>query len=233
MAPKLNFLDYLASAKGRRFSFYAVTTATFGAFAVNFVPNTFLVKKHREIVSSYWEGKERQVSETLQKRFQTAQEYLKITDFEKRFIEPFMVAGFETYSAGSLKYRFGALVGIPINYTYTDKDEIDKTNIIIRGKPVDWNSKGGKLFEESLVLTEDEQIFGITREMMQLRYNNVLLNSLYPTITLSMMYAMTTTLNSKMRLFYKPRSLRVMLYSIVGFFGFGVYSFLTDYTQVS
>lgn len=101
-----------------------------------------------------------------------------------------MVSGFEAYNIGSLKYRFGALVGIPINYTYTAHNEIDKADIIIRGKPVDWSSNGGKLLEESLVLKEDEQIFGIARELVQLRTNKVLLNSIYPTATIFFMYTL-------------------------------------------
>lgn len=233
MASQNRLLNYFASAKGRRFSFYAATSTALGAFLVNFVPDTFAVKKYREIIATYREGSERAVSDTLQKRFEMAMEYLNVTDFERRFLQPFMVSGFEAYHIGSLKYKFGALVGIPINYTYTAHNEIDKSEIIIRGKPVDWSSKGGKLFEESLVLTEDEQIFGITRELIQLRYNKVLLNSLYPTATIFFMYTIASGLNSKLRLFYRPLSLRVCLYAIVGFFGFGIYSFMVDFTQVS
>lgn len=233
MASQNRLFNYLASARGRRFSFYAATSTALGAFLVNFAPDTFGVKKYREIVATYREGSERPVSDRLQKRFEIAMEFLEVTDFEKRFLQPFMVSGFEPYHIGSLKYKFGALVGIPINYTYTDPSEIDKADFIIRGKPVDWNSKGGQLFEESLVLSEDEQIFGIAREIIQLRSNKVLLNSIYPTATIFMMYTIASGLNSKLRLFYRPLSLRVCLYAIVGFFGFGIFSLLTDFTQVS
>lgn len=74
MASQNRLLNYLASAKGRRFSFYAATSSALGAFLVNFVPDTFAVKKIREIVATYREGTERQVSETLQKRFDITME---------------------------------------------------------------------------------------------------------------------------------------------------------------
>lgn len=124
-------------------------------------------------------------------------------------------------------------VGIPINYTYTGENDIEKSAIIVRGKPVDWNSQGGQLLEQSLVLTEDEQIFGIAREALQLQNHSVFLRSLYSSGTIVLVYSVASTLNSKLRLFYRPLSLRVALYGIVSCFGYGVYTLLTDYTQVS
>lgn len=144
-----------------------------------------------------------------------------------------MVAGFDLYHIGSTMFRYGALTGIPVNFTYTSPADIDRMDIIIRGKPVDWNSHGGKLLEQCLVLSEDEQIFGIVRETIQLQSNQVLLDSLFSSGTIASCYVIASGINSKLRLHYRPMSLRLMLYAIVGFFGFGVYSFMTDFTQVS
>lgn len=155
-----------------------------------------------------------------------------MNDFESNFMMPFMVSGFDLHHIGSSKFRYGALTGIPINFTYTVPADIDKADIIIRGKPIDWNSQGGKLLEESLVLKEDEQIFAITRELRQLQTNQVFLDSLYSTGTIAAYYIFTSTVNNKMNLFYRPLSLRIFLYTIAGFFCFGVYAFITDYSQV-
>lgn len=183
-------------------------------------------------MASYREGAERPVPSALLERFNIAQELLKLSDFERVYMKSFMVSGFDLYHIGSLKYRFGALVGIPVNFTYTSAAEIDKSDIIVRGKLVDWNSQGGMLLEQSLVLTEDEQIFGLAREILQLQNQKVLLNSLYPCGTITGCYFLASYLNSKMNFFYRPLSLRVMLYCLVGFFGYGVYSFFTDFLQV-
>lgn len=183
-------------------------------------------------MANYREGVERPVPKVLQERFEIAQELLKLSNFERVFMKSFMVSGFDLYHLGSLKYRFGALVGIPVNFSYTSASEIDKSDIIVRGKPVDWNSQGGKLLEEALVLNEDEQIFGLAREILQLQNQKVFLNSIYPCLTIAGTYIFASNLSSKMHLVYRPLSLRVMLYMIVGFFGYGVYSFLTDYLQV-
>lgn len=133
----------------------------------------------------------------------------------------------------STKFRYGALVGIPINYTYAAASDIQKSDIIIRGNPVDWNSQGGKLLEESLVLAEDEQIFAIAREIIQLQNNNVYLKSFSGCGAFVMYYVITSNLNSKLRLFYRPLSFRAVLYTIVGLFVFGNYALLNDVCQVS
>lgn len=227
------FFKFFASAKGRKFTFIASVSAALGCSAINYFPHTFLAWKHREIVASYKEGIERPVSEVLKKRFEIAIELLKVTDFERKFIKAFTVSGFDLYHLGSAKFRSGGLIGIPVNYSYTAIADINKMDVIIRGNPVDWNSKGGQYLEQSLVLNEDEQIFGLAREIIQLQNNSIYLNSLYPAVTIFMYYALTSGVNSKLRLFYRPLSLRVMLYAISGFFAFGVYSFATDFTQVS
>lgn len=228
----MSLFKYFASAKGRKFTFYASVAASLGAFSLNFFPHTFLVLKHRDIVSAYKDGEQRKVSDTVMKRFELAVELLKVADFERRHIKPFVVTGFDLYHIGSTKFRFGGLLGMPVNFNYTAAADINRSSIIIRGQPVDWNSQGGKLLEQSLVLSDDEQVFGIIREILQLQNNSVYLNSFYSASTVLSYYVATSTLNSKLRLFYRPLSLRVMMYGIIGFFIYGVYSFLTDFTQV-
>lgn len=229
----MNVLNFFASAKGRRFTFYASVGAAIGTFSLSYFPHTFLANNyHREFVASYKEGVERSVSPTLQKRFEVAVDILKLSDFERKYIEPFMVSGFECYRIGSTQFKFGALVGIPVNYSYTRKDEIDKMSMMVRGNPVDWNSQGGLLLEQSLVLAPDEQVFGMAREIIQLQSNEVYLNSIYSTGSIVGYYILTSGLNSRMRFFYKPLSLRVALYTLSSLFVFGIYSFLTDFTQV-
>lgn len=229
----MNVLNFFASPKGRKFTFYTSVGAAIGAFSINYFPQTFLANNfHREFVAIYKEGAQLSVSETLRKRFEVAVDILKMSDFERKFVEPFMVCGFECYRIGSTQFKFGALVGIPINYSYTRKDEIDRMSMMVRGNPIDWNSKGGLLLEESLVLEPDEQVFGMTRELIQLQSNEVYYNSFISTASVIGYYVLTSGINSQKRLFYRPLSLRVALYSLSSLFMFGIYSFLTDLTQV-
>lgn len=100
MASQSRFFKFFESARGRRFTFYGSITVAMGAFAVNFAPHTFLVSKHREFVANYREGTERPVSDTLKNRYEIAQDYLKLIDFDKRLMKPFIVTGFDLYNIG-------------------------------------------------------------------------------------------------------------------------------------
>jgi len=145
-----------------------------------------------------------------------------------------MVSGFDLYSIGSTKFRDGSLVGIPVNYTYTASDEIPRTEITVRGyDQVDWSSTAGKLLQEGLILSEPEQIFGMCREILELKSHKVLFNSLYPVGSILLYYSITSTVNTKNQLFKRPLSLRLVMYSIVGLFSIGMYFFVKDFTQVA
>jgi hypothetical protein len=155
-------------------------------------------------------------------------------DAERDFFQPFMVAGFDLYSIGSTKFRDGAFVGVPINYTYTAADEIPRSEITVKGhEQVKWHTTGGKLLEEGLILTESEQIFGMCREILQMQTHKVLLDSITPPLFIFMYYVFTTHINAKLDLFRRPLSLRFVLYTLSSLFVYGAYCFVKDTMQVS
>lgn len=174
----------------------------------------------------------RQTPETIKKKYDLALELLKVSDFDRNFLKSYMVFGFDTYSIGSTKFKYGALTGIPTNYMYTSPNDIERGEITIRGQKVNWSSEGGKNLEQALVLSDDEQVFGIAREIIQLQTQKVLLNSIFPCASIIGIYTMAHALNTKLLLLQRPFSVRGFLYVIVGLFGYGVYCLMTDLTQV-
>lgn len=109
--------------------------------------------------------------------------------------------------------------------------------------------------QDAIVLTEDEQLFGLCKSVLQLRTHRVLLNSLFPSFSLLSMYTIGTYLNLRMNLLAGPFSvsysniqtmrtcnkqqifvsfqLRLVMYTILGLFGVGSWSFMKDFNQVS
>ena len=51
----------------------------------------------------------RQTPETIKKKYDLALELLKVSDFDRNFLKTYMVFGFDTYSIGSTKFKYGAL----------------------------------------------------------------------------------------------------------------------------
>jgi hypothetical protein len=184
-------------------------------------------------VASYENSIERKVSDSLLRKFEIAKQIAQLTEVEAAHVQPFMVTGFDLYSMGAFNLRFGALVGIPINYTYTAPDEIPKADITVRGHDqVAWNSEAGQLLQQGLILGDDEQIFGMTRELLELKTQKVNLNTLYASGGILFYYIITHNLNRKLQLFNRPLSLRLVLYNLAGIFSYGFYCFFKDATQV-
>lgn len=144
-----------------------------------------------------------------------------------------MVYGFDMTSIGSTTFRNGVFIGIPSNYSYETITDIDRAAINSRGKTIDWNSNQGKLLEEALVLNEDEKIFGICRAILETDSNRVILTSIYPFAAIFFVYTATKAINTKLNLYSKPLGLRIMMYSIIYCFGYGLYSLMQDFTVSS
>ena len=115
------------------------------------------------------------------------------------------------FLTGSTKYRSGAVVGIPVNYSYSDSNEINKDDVRFRNNQIEWNSESGKLLQESIILTEDEQVFGLCKSVLQLQTHRVLMNSLFPSVSFLSMYTLGRYLNINLNLFARPMSVCVLL----------------------
>lgn len=101
----------------------------------------------------------------------------------------------------------------------------------VRQKTVDWESEAGKKLANSLVLTDDEKIFGIAREILTATTAKKLLYMLYPPAAFVFCYGLTTTLNKKLNLFAKPVQVRAIMYTITILYTFSLYAFVKDYTE--
>lgn len=105
---------------------------------------------------------------------------------------------------GSLKSRYGGYIGIPTNYLYDRISEIERSGIRYKDKEINWSSKDGESLQNSLVLSEIEQVFGIARAIMQIKTHKLLLTSLYSPICLVSMYGTAHYFNKRMNLYARP-----------------------------
>ncbi|KAH8398968.1 hypothetical protein KR222_004290 [Zaprionus bogoriensis] len=224
---------FFKTESGRKLVFYAAGATTGGLFLGNFLPHTFGLKYYQDFVQCYQHGVERPVSDAVQRRVQQAMEKLQVDPREGKFIRPFTVFGFDLFQAGTTKFRNGAALGIPINYGYSNTGDIQRGEIRFRDKQIDWSSDGGKLLEQAIVLSEDEQVFGLSKAILQLQTHRVLLNSLFPSISFLMVYTIGHYLNLRLNLFARHGSMRFVMYSILGLFGIGSWSFMKDFNQVT
>lgn len=179
------------------------------------------------------DGIEKKVSQKVEKRFKQAIDLLGIDDLHQRRCKIFTVTGFDLFHAGSKHSIYGTYVGVPINYEYETPNDVPTSEIVIAGEQVNWNNSDlKKMFKESLILSEDEQIFGIMRELALACSSKFLLECLYPIVAVVGAYAMGHTINNRLQLFSRTRPIRIMMYSLVSLFIYGNYCFITDYTSI-
>lgn len=64
-------------------------------------------------------------------RFNKAVEMIQLPEMDRNRIKPFTVFGFDVFNAGTLYSKFGGVVGIPINFSYSSTADIEKSEILV------------------------------------------------------------------------------------------------------
>ncbi|XP_026480982.1 transmembrane protein 177 isoform X2 [Ctenocephalides felis] len=227
----MNRFSWFTTQNGRKFIFGSVTAGAVATVSFIYLPNTLFIDKYQEIVQCYSDGFPRETPDKVLNCFDTAVQILSIPESTKKLLKPFTVVGCDLFNAGSTHSRFGAIIGIPVNYGYLSADGIDKREIVVRQKSVDWESESGKKLASSLVLTDDEKIFGIAREILTAQTLKKLLLMLYPPSFVLFCYGLTTNLNRKLNLFAKPVQVRGIMYTLAIAYSYSCYIFAKDYTE--
>lgn len=172
------------------------------------------------------------VPKKAQKRIEEVMGDMKLSDKERKLIKPFTVFGFDMFHAGCLQTTTGAIVGIPSNFGYSSTDDVDRSNVLVNMDQVSWNSEAGKKLLDAMILSEDTQKFAIAREIAYVRTPYVYYNSIFPAAVIAFMYAFSSNCNNRLDLFNRPRSMRVVLYTLIGLFGLGSWAFMKDFTTI-
>lgn len=97
---------------------------------------------------------------------------------------------------------YGAWIAVPSNFYYKSTKDIDKANICIRNAPMtNWNSEHGKLLEQSLVLSESEQIFAFCQVLLDLQSLKLYMKSLTPSAIFLAIYFAAQKINQTQHLY--------------------------------
>lgn len=95
-------------------------------------------------------------------------------------------------------------IGIPVNYMYNSRSNIDFMNIKLRNEPIDWGSEYGDLLIKSLLLTDDEKYFGILRSTFEAQNHRHIQAALVPGTIVISLYTAAQYTNYKLKLLSKP-----------------------------
>ncbi|XP_050347142.1 transmembrane protein 177 [Nymphalis io] len=225
-------ISWFLSEKGRKFSFAVVTSTGLALTAARFSLHTFLLGKYKDFVHYYSNGKPAELPSELHKKYEKCLDLLEMSAVHRKLIQPFCVFGYDLFHAGSTSSKFGALVGIPINFTYKSLNDVEQQNVQVNQKTLDLSSEIGKKLGESLILTDKVKEFAICREMLMTQNNKIIFESVYPFLCIFLVYNFSQYMNRRLNLYVAPLNVRAILYSIVGLFGLGSYFLLKDMTEI-
>lgn len=217
---------------GQKFVFGAAVATAIGIASAQIVPQTFLLNQYRDIVHLYKKGFTVPVSPQINERFTKTLGLLEIPETDKKQFKPFMVFGFDIFSAGTFFSRFGVIVGVPINYTYIDTDTIDTSAIQIDQHSVSWELDEGKLLLKSLTLSEKAQMYAMAREIQLRKTPKYFLDTFGAIASFIVAYGVGNHLNTKFDFYAKPRVLRFVMYGLLGSFACWNYIFVKDFSQL-
>ncbi|CAH0546937.1 unnamed protein product [Brassicogethes aeneus] len=224
--------NWFITENGRKFSFYAAGAASTCAMLLNFLPQTILLEQYKDLVQLYKKGLSVPVSLKLKERFLKAIEITQVHPLDRELFKPFSAYGFEIFSAGSIFSRYGVIVGLPANFSYDSLDGIDKSIIKVNNEPVPWDTEEGQALLNSLVLSENAQLYAIAREIRYRQTSKPLLDVFLATSSCLVAYGLGNKINKKFNFYMQPFPLRFIMYSLVGLFVAGNYIICKDFSQI-
>ncbi|KAJ0175565.1 hypothetical protein K1T71_008724 [Dendrolimus kikuchii] len=225
-------ISWFLTENGRRLSYVLVTSTGIGLATARYAPHTFFLNYYKDFVQHYSNGKSVDLPKEVNDRYKKCLDLLNLSEVHRRLIVPFSVFGYDLFHAGSTNSKFGVIVGIPVNFTYKNIDDMKKDNIQVNQKNIDWSSETGIKLADALMLPEKVQEFAICREILMTKNNKIIYESIYPFLCIFFAYNLSQYLNKRLNLYAAPTALRTVLYSIVGVFSLGSYFLLKDMTEV-
>lgn len=214
---------------GRKVCNAGVLVLSAGSFAAYVAQHTVFLDKYKDLVQMYSMGVEKPLKKEIKERAEKVLAECKLTDRESSLARFFTVFGFDTFHAGSMYTKMGTIIGLPNHFNYNSKEEIDHSKIqIYNNSEPKWTSAAGQELLDSLILSENAQKFAIAREIHYGTTSYIYVYGGLFSISISSSYCLGSALSSKYRIRLARMPIRLMLYTLCGLLGFGVFITLKD-----
>ncbi|XP_017768328.1 PREDICTED: transmembrane protein 177 [Nicrophorus vespilloides] len=218
--------------KGKTVSLWFMGSIGVGAFCAQYIPHTLLINKYVDVIHLYKNGIAVTLNSKLVERFNKALVYADVPDQDVKLYKPFAIFGFDISHVGMSFSKYGCQVGIPVNFNYVSADTVDKSTIKIKGESVAWSTDEAEQFLDSVVLSENAQIYAMAREIKMSQTFKLIVDAICGPLSVFVAYGSSVFLNGKFNLYPKPMGVRLVMYALVGTFTFGNYLFIKDFNQL-
>ncbi|KAK0175705.1 hypothetical protein PV327_009434 [Microctonus hyperodae] len=223
-----NRLKWFTTPNGKYTMGVIATVGACSVFTVTYLPKSIFIDKYYDFVTMRKYNEPVPVSPHLQKLWTEVLDDLNLSKFYKALLKPFMVFGFDVWHEGSLRTKYGSIIGLPINFTYYDTESIDKEQIILNNGPVNWNQDEAQKLLESFLLSDDSKKYAIAREILMTDNYNIIIQSVGSSMLTGGVYILSAHLNESLSMFDKPRTIRVFMYLVIVTFFWGIWAMQKD-----
>ncbi|XP_011633818.1 transmembrane protein 177 [Pogonomyrmex barbatus] len=190
---------------------FGVTTTAIGYYTI-LLPHTILLKRYRYVVATYRMGKEEPLGFKVQEKIQRVMDDLKLPEDIRNTIKPFSVFGFDLFHAGTLNAKYGAILGIPVNFTKTN--EHIRENLQIREEYMDWTRPDAHNFLNASMLSENAQKFAIAREILRILAEEPYFDSFGLALTIATLWTLYNIVSYRFRLRERSAITRFTFYTV-------------------
>jgi len=226
------FISWFRTETGRGaiglLGFAGFSTALLG----DWVPNTYFLPQVQQVIQQYKDGFPVPVPAEVLDKVKVVSADMKLEPKVQEKLSPFTVYGFDVFSAGKASFNTGAIIGIPISFSYKTPKDVDKKNIMVGNKGVHWTSPDGLSLESALLLSESAQKFAIAREIASTSTYQIPLKIATNGVAALLYIYLSTSFNKKTPNLTRTLKQRVVLYSILGSFTFTLWLFIRDFMNV-
>ncbi|KOC60212.1 Transmembrane protein 177 [Habropoda laboriosa] len=153
------------------------------ATASQILPHSFFLDKYRKIRARYgFDDLEIPLRDNIKRRCQEVLDDINLSEKDRERIQFFNNHDINVFHAGTIRTKYGAIIGIPVNFQYEDADSISEQTLSIQDVQIDWNTSAAKQFRRSLILSENAQKFALAQQVLTVKEPDVLYNTAFATI---------------------------------------------------
>uniref|UniRef100_L7M585 Uncharacterized protein n=1 Tax=Rhipicephalus pulchellus TaxID=72859 RepID=L7M585_RHIPC len=208
---------WFLSEAGRKAAGVAGLTGGFIGAMVGLLPHTHLLEQYKGIVQAYKDGKPLALDPAVKKRAEEVLRAVNLDDTQKANVKFFPVPILDTFFAGSTTGSKGAIIGLPVTFSYTRKEDVQTKSLLIHGsKEPAWETREAEELKKSLVLSDKAQKFVIARDISWANTYYVQFQSAALSFSVVNCYFMGRFINDRFHLLVRvPRTFRVALYGVI------------------
>lgn len=222
------YLKWCLTKSGKKVIHGFNIAVNIGIFSALYMPQTFFLEKYKNLVQLFKDGEPAPVPESIKSLYEEVLNDLNIHKADRKFMEPFMVFGFDTFQAGIPDTKTGGIFGVPINFTFTKARDLEPSRLIINDAPVDWARQETEDLAQALVLSRDAQKFAIAREIRSFQESGRIIDSVMACTLFVASNTFCHWMKHRFDMYKKSLSTRIFLYTVAGFTGLSLYFIQKD-----